>query len=108
MWNTNFFLNVTQIKNLLYNTSEHLVNKYVSIPRSFLVTNICNQVKILCSPCIILNSINIVMGEAAVVYYEVKGKKVKCPLVEALRLCTGRTAHTGSRGIALVFHDQRQ
>ena len=29
----------------------------------------------------------------------------KCTLVQALRLCTGRTAHRGSRGIALPFHD---
>ena len=29
--------------------------------------------------------------------------KVQCPLVQALRLCTGRTAHRGSRGIALPF-----
>ena len=34
-----------------------------------------------------------------------EGKKVKCTLVQALRLCTGRTAHGGSRGIALPFHD---
>jgi hypothetical protein len=34
----------------------------------------------------------------------VKGK-VKCTLVQALRLCTGRTAHRGSRSIALLFHD---
>ena len=33
--------------------------------------------------------------------------KVKCTLVQALMLCTGRTAHRGSRGIALLFHDQR-
>ena len=33
-------------------------------------------------------------------------KKVKCTVVQALRLCTGRTAHRGSRGIALLFHDQ--
>ena len=32
--------------------------------------------------------------------------KVKCTLVQALRLCTGRTAHSGSRGIALLFLDQ--
>jgi hypothetical protein len=32
-------------------------------------------------------------------------KKVKCTLVQALRLCTGRTAHRGSRGVALLFHD---
>ena len=28
-----------------------------------------------------------------------------CTLVQALRLCTGRTDHRGSRGIALLFHD---
>ena len=31
--------------------------------------------------------------------------RVKCTLVKALRLCTGRTAHRGTRGIALLFHD---
>jgi hypothetical protein len=31
--------------------------------------------------------------------------KVQCTLVQALRLCTGRTARRGSRGIALPFHD---
>jgi len=31
--------------------------------------------------------------------------KVKCALVQALRLCTGRTAHRGRRGIALPIHD---
>ena len=31
--------------------------------------------------------------------------KVKGTLVQAQRLCTGRTAHKGSRGIALPFHD---
>ena len=31
--------------------------------------------------------------------------KVKCTLVQALRLCTGRTAHRRSRGIALSFLD---
>jgi hypothetical protein len=34
-----------------------------------------------------------------------KVKKVKVTLVQALRLCTGRTAHRRSRGIALLFHD---
>ena len=32
-------------------------------------------------------------------------KKVKWTLVQALRLCTGRTTHRGSRGIALPFLD---
>jgi hypothetical protein len=31
--------------------------------------------------------------------------KIKCTLVHTLRLCTGRTAHEGSRGIALPYHD---
>jgi hypothetical protein len=31
--------------------------------------------------------------------------KQKVHLCTALRLCTGRTAHRGSRGIALSFHD---
>ena len=36
---------------------------------------------------------------------EVKKKKVKCTLVQALTLRTGRMAQWGSRGIALPFHD---
>jgi hypothetical protein len=32
-------------------------------------------------------------------------KKVKCTLVRVLRLCTGRTAHRGSRSVALLFLD---
>ena len=35
----------------------------------------------------------------------VSNVKVKCTLVQALRHSTGRTAHRGSRGIALLFHD---
>ena len=34
-----------------------------------------------------------------------KKVKVKCPLVQALRFCTGRTAHRGSTGIDLPFRD---
>jgi len=30
---------------------------------------------------------------------------VKCTVVQSLRLCTGRTVHRGSRGIALPFHN---
>ena len=32
--------------------------------------------------------------------------KVKVTLVQALRLCTGRTAYRGSRGIALPYLDR--
>jgi hypothetical protein len=34
-----------------------------------------------------------------------KRQKLKCTSVQALKLCTGRTAHTESRGIALLFLD---
>jgi len=34
-------------------------------------------------------------------------KKVKYTLVQALMLCTGRTVHRRSRGIALLFNDQQ-
>ena len=37
--------------------------------------------------------------------FTLPSKKLKCTLVQALRLCTGCTAHRGSRGIALLFHD---
>ena len=37
-------------------------------------------------------------------YFIVMHLKVKCTLVQALGLCTARTAHRGSRGIALPFH----
>jgi len=36
---------------------------------------------------------------------EVKKIKVKCTLVQALRLCIGRAAHRSSRGLALLFLD---
>ena len=36
---------------------------------------------------------------------KIKVKKVKVTLVQTLRLCTCLTAHRGSRGIALPFHD---
>jgi len=43
----------------------------------------------------------------AAVMYSVNSKiKVNCTLVQALRLCTGRTDHRGSRGIALPFLDR--
>jgi len=42
------------------------------------------------------------LGLPGNVYGKKKKKEVKVTLVQALRLCTGRTAHTGSRGIALL------
>ena len=39
------------------------------------------------------------------IYVHKDNKKVKCTLVQALRLCTGLTAHRGIRGLALFFRD---
>jgi len=39
--------------------------------------------------------------------HNVSKRKVNCTLVQALRLCTGSTVHRGSKGIALLIHDQR-
>jgi hypothetical protein len=38
-------------------------------------------------------------------FYPRTVQPVKCTLVQALRLCTGRTARSGSRGIAVTFYD---
>jgi len=32
-------------------------------------------------------------------------KKLKCTIVQSLRLCTSRMVHRASRGIALLIHD---
>jgi len=54
-WNTNlYFFNITQLKKFFYNTSVHFNMCFFCIPRSFLVTNVCNQENTLCSPCIII------------------------------------------------------
>ena len=48
-------------------------------------------------------SISSIPGPGSAIQPE--GKNVKCTLVQAQRLCTGRTTRTGSRGIALLFLD---
>ena len=45
------------------------------------------------------------VSELSVTYLSVGEGKVKCTLLQALRLCTGRTARRESKGIALPFHD---
>jgi len=39
------------------------------------------------------------------IFINVYKVKVECTLVQALSLCTDRTAHRGSRVIALLFND---
>jgi len=50
---------------------------------------------------IIFYSFLMILGEE----HKLWGRKVKCTLVQALRLCTGRTARRRCRGIALLFLD---
>ena len=45
-----------------------------------------------------------IIGRMRIACWRTKVKVVKCTLVQALRLCTGRTAHRES-SIALRFHD---
>jgi hypothetical protein len=49
------------------------------------------------SVCFIYKNCDVMVGSEELM------DKVKCTIVPALRLCTGRTAHRGSRGIALLY-----
>jgi len=60
----------------------------------------CKCIRYLCKIRRVLKEISSLF----VLCYKVK-VKVKVTLVQVLRLCTGRTAHRGSKGIALLFHD---
>jgi hypothetical protein len=61
----------------------------------------------ICNIISIHNKISSYIKQRFVKCFIVKVKvRVKCTLVQALRLCTGRTAHRGSRGIALPFHNR--
>jgi hypothetical protein len=55
--------------------------------------------------CLRVKNISAMIKENVLVWYLLIKVKVKCTLVQALRLCTGRTARRGSRRIALLFHD---
>jgi len=52
-----------------------------------------------------LSSLVLTVGSFRSILPTIKKIKIKCTLVKALRLCTGRTAHRGNRGIALLFLD---
>jgi len=53
----------------------------------------------------IFDSYEYVTADYVIMYCMAKKKKVRCTVVRALRLCTGRTVHRGCRGIALLFLD---
>jgi len=50
--------------------------------------------------------LKILENQFFLIFYYEHAKTVKCTLVQALRVCTGCTAHRGIRGIALLFLDQ--
>ena len=51
-----------------------------------------------------IKNVRVFPTQCVCVYRRVNGK-VKCTLVQSLRLCTGRKAHRGSTDIALLFLD---
>ena len=53
----------------------------------------------------VLEPITFVLAYPTVYIYIYIYIYVNCTLVQALMFCTGRTAHRGSRAIALLFHD---
>ena len=66
------------------------------------------QCSYLVSQSVALDCTNVVLKSEVrmtAVYIPMTKVKVKCTLVQALRLCTGCTAHRGSRGIDLLFLD---
>jgi hypothetical protein len=59
-----------------------------------------------CWSYIVLTGYILVRGSVPRDDLHIPGKvKVKCTILQTLRLCTGRTAHRGSRGVVLPFHD---
>ena len=79
--------------------------------REITESHLCKYIvwyKRLCSPLregdiFILTASLLQKGNVDTNTYLINNEKVKCTLVQALRLCTGRTAHRGSRGIALLY-----
>jgi len=65
-----------------------MLQLYVCIPRRFLVINVCNQGKTLCSPCIILQYYNL-MGPPSyiqsVVDRKVIMRRISCTLNRVLQ-----------------------
>ena len=52
----NWNITINKRHNIYYKLTYVMAKKYVCVPRSFLVTNVCNQGKTLCSPCILKHS----------------------------------------------------
>jgi len=78
---------------------EKEVTSYIMwLVATFILTNNCVMLKL---SCILRTGTNVRFRNTD----PEQKVKIKCTLVQALRLCTGRTPHRGSRGIALLFHD---
>jgi uncharacterized membrane protein YwzB len=91
-----FLLSITIMCHLVpnYIFVRHVVRvvfKFYTMQSVKYTTYICAKMCVLCN-----------LLTVFILYNEVK---VKCTLVQALRLSTGRTTYRGSRGICLLFHD---
>ena len=67
-----------------------------------LSNRLCNADKI---KAVLVRALTKTLAGSGFIYWRLSPTALKCTLVQALRLCTGRTAHRGSRGIALLFLD---
>jgi hypothetical protein len=76
--------------------------RFISLASIFWTANITLHIT---STLLIHNNILMINLWLIPYYFLQSVNKVKCTLVQALRLCTGCMAHRGSRGIALPFRD---
>jgi len=76
-----YFQNVTQLKRVFFleNNLSNGKKNYVCIPCSFLLINVCNQGKTLCSPCIIKLSQYVVVK----VFY------IDCIMIKMIKVLPG-------------------
>ena len=97
------FLHKTDLQNVLYRTLFVLIQKCIRMLSTFisncLIKDFLYENSFIQHYSLYIESLKNTISLCKV--------KVKVTLVQALRLCTGRTANRGSRGIALLFHDQR-
>ena len=98
----NVFNNVILARNIQLPDDDRMIETCRSIFKTFNVNNLSVCIG-WCTDQVMQNKIP--RTPSFIILYHFNTKQLKCTLVQALRLYTGRTAHRGSRGIALLFHD---
>jgi len=67
-----------------------------------LSNRLCNADKM---KAVLVRALTKILAGSGFIYWRLSPAALKCTLVQTRRLCTGRTDHRGSRGIALLFLD---